>query len=258
MINNFILQKSDMIDLNKVENVNKLEEITTEILKSVESSTDPVIDTIKAIEKYNTDHKLPLDKRLTYWVTFGSNPVLIHVLHTEFRTNFAEITYFISTGTLESKFDANTPYGEPRMTSAHQGLMTLVVPFNQIYGVHFGSYNKTVIDPILTNEKGDETKITNIETKLSSELEKLNSIKATGNYRNYIVEFNRFMKQDGMNSIINYNYNREAYNLYITLWKQYLLLVENIVDHFEADTLPDPEIGLFTDETVDNYKKILE
>lgn len=262
MINNFIMQKSDMIDLNTVENVNKLEKITTEILNSVKDSANPVKDTITAIENYNTNHKLPIDKRLTYWITINGNPILVHVFHTEMRTNFAEITYFIGSGAVDAKYDSNTSYGEARMSKANQGLMTIVVPYEQIFAVSFGSYNTETIDPIFNNPEGDQTKISNIENKLRTELEKLNTIKSTGNLKGYIIEFSRFMKQDGINSAINYNYNREAYNLYITLWKQYLLLVENIVDHFEADTVPNPEIGLFTDEsgveTVDNYKKIIE
>lgn len=259
MINNFILQKSDMINLSEVENVNNLEDITTEILKSVKDSTSPTIDTIKAIEKYNTDHNLPLEKRITYWITFASNPILLHTLHTEFRAKFAEVTYFIGSGTVDAKYNATTMVGGvPRATEFKQGLITAVIPLEQIFAVSFGSYNTETIDSILYP---NTNKIPDIEIKLRKELSTLNSLKSDTKIRDFIIEFNRFMHQPGMNEVTNYNYNREAYNLYTTLWKTYLNKVENIVDHFEANTIPDPEIRLFNtvnNDTVENYKKILE
>lgn len=261
MINNFIMQKSDMIDLDKVENLNKLEEITTTILKSIEASKSPVKDTIEAIEKYNDDHKLPLWKRLDYWVTVDGNPTLLHAFHTIFRANFAEITCYITSGTIDAKFDGVNSFGQSRMTSSPQGFTTAIVPLDKLFGVSFGSYNTEIITPILENEKGDSTKITNIEILLRKELSTLNSLKSGGKLRDFIVEFSRFMNEDGVNDIKNYNYNREAYNLYTTLWTNYLNLVDNIVNHFETDVEKDPEIGLFGEigkETVDNYKKILQ
>lgn len=262
MINGFIMQKSDMIDLDKVENLINLENITTEIAESVKNSNDCVKDTINAIEKYNRDHKLPADKRLTYWVTVNGNPTLLHVFHTEFRNNFAEITYFIRSGTIDAKFDSNNNTAQPKLTSVKQGLITMVVPTSNIFAVSFGSYNTNTAGPILENKLGDETKISNIEIELRKEMSVLNTLAASGKTRDYIIHFNSFFNKPGYNDIKNYNYNREAYNLYVTLWKNYINFVENIIDSIEADTVETPVIGLFTNangvEQSENYKKILQ
>lgn len=263
MINDFIMQKSDMIDLNTVENVNKLEEITTEIMSSIsEDSKTPVKDIIAAIEKYNTDHKLPLDKRIDYWITADGNTYALHVLHAKLHTNYLEVTCRIDTGTVDARFDANSKYGDPKMSNAKQGLFTYCLAYEQLFGVAFGSYNKTVIDPLFENSMGDSTKISNIEIELRKELNYLNSLKSSGKLRDYIIEFNKTMHKPGFNDAKNYNYNREAYNLYTTLWTNYLNLIENIIDNIEADTVKTPEIGLFVDkdgvEDATNYKKILE
>lgn len=263
MINDFIMQKSDMIDLTTVQNVNKLEEITTEIMSSIsEDSKTPVKDIIAAIEKYNTDHKLPIDKRIDYWITADGNTYPLHVFYTKLHTNYLEVVCKIDSGTVNARFDANSNYGDPKMSEARQGFYTYCLAYEQLFGIAFGSYNKTLIDPIFENKLGDTDIIPNIEIELRKELSILNSLKATGKLRDYIIEFNKTMHRPGFNDAKNYNYNREAYNLYTTLWKSYINLVENVIDNIEADTVKTPEIGLFVNsegvEDATNYKKILE
>lgn len=273
MINDFILSASNKMNTSTSNQLNKLEDITTEITQSIQSSTSPVIDAIKKIEEYNSNKSIPLNKRIEYWVNVDGTINLLQVFHTHFfGTNGVQLTVYNRNGSPDMKYNKDGIHGEPSMESARQSLSTVITTTDKLYSISFGSYDKTYIDEILNDSAAKEARIPNLENLLRNELNKLNSLRSSGKLRDYYIEFNKFMHDNGLfidpntestkSSITPFDFNREACNLYNTIWKNYLLLTETIVDKFESDTEKDPEIGLFVDtdgnEDKESYKLILQ
>src|SRR5574344_997292 len=94
MINNFILQKSDMRTITEDSLISTNPSITKNILDNIidviSISTDMAAInacTIYAIEKYNTDNGLPFSKRIKYSISVSCPDIKINVLYGYFNNN---------------------------------------------------------------------------------------------------------------------------------------------------------------------------
>lgn len=225
MANTFIAKKADMINLDVASKaqLNRLEDFTKVICDKATS----VKDTIEAIETENNG--LPISKRKTYFVYLNSSSNPIHVVKTVFKDSLCIFTSLLNSGTVNLSYSGSNNYGKPHNDAAVQGYITVAAPLTSVVAVAFGSYNPDVIDGFNTLDADKEILI----KKLRKEIEKLNSLKASGMTRSYIIEFSRFMKEDSTNKINNYKYNIEAYNLYTTMWSTYLLDIEQIINNIK-------------------------
>ena len=260
MIDKFIMTKSDKIDVNTLPSNNKLDEITTSIVAKVEASTgdNPIIDTITAIEEYNAN--VPLYKKITYFLYIEGTPNPIMVLHSKINANYLVATVYSESGYPSFKYsDKSDGYGLTKMDSANQGYVTHIIPKTKLCDIAFGSYDNKSMETILKDPSVGRD--TSIQVKLKSELTKLNSLKASGQYRSYIIEFSKFMNLEEIKNSSNYEYNLEACNLYNQIWADYLNTIKGIIGRLTDKTNEKPlNIGLYTDadgnEIVDNYQKI--
>lgn len=262
MIDNFVMTKSDKIDVNGLPMNNKLDEITTNIVKTVEAGAgdDPVLDTIKAIEAHN--ETVPIYKKLHYFLYVEGTPNPIMVLHSKINAKYLIATVYCESGYPTFKYTNKTDgYGTAKMDSASQSYTTHIIPISKICDIAFGSYDNNSMKTILDDPTAGRSK--DIHIKLRSEYTKLNSLKASGQYRSYIIEFSRFMNTDEIKTSANYEYNIEAANLYNQMWSDYLNTVKGIIGRLNDKTNEKPLfIGLYTDkdgnELVENYQKIFD
>lgn len=226
MANTFIAKKSDMIDLANISKnqLNRLEDFT----KTVCDKTTSVRSSIEAIEAENDG--LPLSKRRTYFVYLSGSSEPLHVIHTKISAdNICFFTTIINNGTFNMKYDKFDYYGKPRTGAAVQGYITTVASLDSVIAVAFGSFNPDIIDAFKPLDNNKETLI----KKLRKEVEKLNSLKASGMIRSYVIEFSKFMKESDVSNADNYKFNIEAYNLYTTMWSNYLLDIEQIINNIK-------------------------
>lgn len=226
MANTFIAKKSDMIDLANISKnqLNRLEDFT----KTVCDKTTSVRSSIEAIEAENDG--LPLSKRRTYFVYLSGSSEPLHVIHTKISAdNICFFTTIINNGTFNMKYDKSDYYGKPRTEAAVQGYITTVAALDSVIAVAFGSFNPDIIDAFKPLDNNKETLI----KKLRKEVEKLNSLKASGMIRSYVIEFSKFMKESDVSNADNYKFNIEAYNLYTTMWSTYLLDIEQIINNIK-------------------------
>lgn len=226
MANTFIAKKSDMIDLADISKnqLNRLEDFT----KTVCDKTTSVRSSIEAIEAENDG--LPLSKRRTYFVYLSGSSEPLHVIHTKISAdNICFFTTIINNGTFNMKYDKFDYYGKPRTEAAVQGYITTVASLDSVIAVAFGSFNPDIIDAFKPLDNNKETLI----KKLRKEVEKLNSLKASGMIRSYVIEFSKFMKESDVSNADNYKFNIEAYNLYTTMWSTYLLDIEQIINNIK-------------------------
>ena len=226
MANTFIAKKSDMIDLADISKnqLNRLEDFT----KTVCDKTTSVRSSIEAIEAENDG--LPLSKRRTYFVYLSGSSEPLHVIHTKISAdNICFFTTIINNGTFNMKYDKFDYYGKPRTGAAVQGYITTVASLDSVIAVAFGSFNPDIIDAFKPLDNNKETLI----KKLRKEVEKLNSLKASGMIRSYVIEFSKFMKESDVSNADNYKFNIEAYNLYTTMWSTYLLDIEQIINNIK-------------------------
>ena len=236
MANTFIAKKSDMIDLADISKnqLNRLEDFT----KTVCDKTTSVRSSIEAIEAENDG--LPLSKRRTYFVYLSGSSEPLHVIHTKISAdNICFFTTIINNGTFNMKYDKFDYYGKPRTGAAVQGYITTVASLDSVIAVAFGSFNPDIIDAFKPLDNNKETLI----KKLRKEVEKLNSLKASGMIRSYVIEFSKFMKESDVSNADNYKFNIEAYNLYTTMWSTYLLDIEQIINNIKE-----------TDNGLSNFK----
>lgn len=226
MANTFIAKKSDMIDLANISKnqLNRLEDFT----KTVCDKTTSVRSSIEAIEAENDG--LPLSKRRTYFVYLSGSSEPLHVIHTKISAdNICFFTTIINNGTFNMKYDKFDYYGKPRTEAAVQGYITTVASLDSVIAVAFGSFNPDIIDAFKPLDNNKETLI----KKLRKEVEKLNSLKSSGMIRSYVIEFSKFMKESDVSNADNYKFNIEAYNLYTTMWSNYLLDIEQIINNIK-------------------------
>ena len=226
MANTFIAKKSDMIDLANISKnqLNRLEDFT----KTVCDKTTSVRSSIEAIEAENDG--LPLSKRRTYFVYLSGSNEPLHVIHTKISAdNICFFTTIINNGTFNMKYDKFDYYGKPRTEAAVQGYITTVAALDSVIAVAFGSFNPDIIDAFKPLDNNKETLI----KKLRKEVEKLNSLKSSGMIRSYVIEFSKFMKESDVSNADNYKFNIEAYNLYTTMWSNYLLDIEQIINNIK-------------------------
>ena len=226
MANTFIAKKSDMIDLANISKnqLNRLEDFT----KTICDKTTSVRSSIEAIEAENDG--LPLSKRRTYFVYLSGSSEPLHVIHTKISAdNICFFTTIINNGTFNMKYDKFDYYGKPRTEAAVQGYITTVASLDSVIAVAFGSFNPDIIDAFKPLDNNKETLI----KKLRKEVEKLNSLKASGMIRSYVIEFSKFMKESDVSNADNYKFNIEAYNLYTTMWSTYLLDIEQIINNIK-------------------------
>lgn len=226
MANTFIAKKSDMIDLADISKnqLNRLEDFT----KTVCDKTTSVRSSIEAIEAENDG--LPLSKRRTYFVYLSGSSEPLHVIHTKISAdNICFFTTIINNGTFNMKYDKFDYYGKPRTEAAVQGYITTVASLDSVIAVAFGSFNPDIIDAFKPLDNNKETLI----KKLRKEVEKLNSLKSSGMIRSYVIEFSKFMKESDVSNADNYKFNIEAYNLYTTMWSNYLLDIEQIINNIK-------------------------
>ena len=226
MANTFIAKKSDMIDLANISKnqLNRLEDFT----KTVCDKTTSVRSSIEAIETENDG--LPLSKRRTYFVYLSGSSEPLHVIHTKISAdNICFFTTIINNGTFNMKYDKFDYYGKPRTEAAVQGYITTVASLDSVIAVAFGSFNPDIIDAFKPLDNNKETLI----KKLRKEVEKLNSLKSSGMIRSYVIEFSKFMKESDVSNADNYKFNIEAYNLYTTMWSNYLLDIEQIINNIK-------------------------
>lgn len=247
MINDFYLTKSDILELES----GKAFTISSEVTKTIMSSATDPISLIKAIEKFNDDNKLPLNKRVKY--SIGISNVYLPVAKAyEVGSCIAICAYTQSGGT-------GFKYGEGensrKLISAKDAVATHLVPKDKITDVVFGTYDPskvTIFDEPIEDETEDISE-KELVKNLTILLNDINSMLSAGMYKSLIKKFNIEFKNKKYNSI-SYDYKPSAYSIYIALCEKYISACKTIVNEYNMtkEGLNDNIVRkfYFVDETI--------
>ena len=229
---NFILKRSDMQLLDEKSLLVNTSATTKKILSEWSGS---YTDLIAAIDKFNDDNEIPMNKRLTYNVTFpgGTITVLKTVKKGKLLICYATDNKY---GQVNVKYNSKTNF----IDTISQNISTFVVDPDKITCVSFGSYNPDDMNPIFDTMKPkasteSEFESNSIRTLLAKSYEELHALMAGGQLRLFIKKFNIIMGENGYRlNTYDYSYDPEAYNIYIKVWTDYLNIVSNIVNDYNS------------------------
>lgn len=217
MVGNYYA-KSDIINASKGEMTTSNPEVTKQILTGV---NDP-IGLILAVEKFNDDNKLPLNKRVKYSVGVGGYNYITVAKAYEMGDNMVIIGW--DKGgypTLEFN-DRN------QVSQAMSALSTHIVRKTAIFDVNIPSYDDTKLGNIFDFKTADEIREKDLITILTDLETDLANLLTSGQYRNLIEKFNYEFKKHHLNDY-NYKYKPYAYNVYIRVFSRYILAIKDIV-----------------------------
>lgn len=184
---------------------------------------------IDAIEKYNEDHNLNEKNRIKYSIGIGE--IYINVIH---AYKLSEETYAIigrdnnGYGILTKQNDSSKSNTFDTTISTH------IVDVNSITDVWFAGYDASKIGEILKPASNEVNGMTDseLEKTLTTLKTSLNSLESTGEYRLFFNKFTYEMKSKKLNEI-SYENKTKAYNIYTSIWVQYISMIKNIVANYK-------------------------
>lgn len=225
MISNFYITKSDIINPDEKD----FSLLSCKLTAQIQENAASVKDIIKNIETFN-DNK-PRNKRMKYSLYADGVNMPIYVAKSKFIENESYIFIYAYNGRGSMYVNTN----ENKNINLVDGITTFMFPIEKITGINFGSFNATDCEFLLNNKSDDmtEDKITSL---IVEEISTLNSLISCGEYRNAIIHFCLFMKNNKINSF-DFNYNSTAFNKYIMLCGIYLNLIKDIVGRHDDHTI---------------------
>lgn len=227
MINEFLIEKNDVVDIKNTTMQNN-NDVVKEILNGVTNH----YDLIKAIEKYNDDNKLPLNKRIKYSILVGATYISV-AKATEVGTETFLITSYDYTGSASFEYDE-----KGKLTKGSASLSTHLIKASDIIDVVVGGYDKTVIDPIQGNKTLDEISENELIRKITELDQSSFSYVTSGQYRSYIIAICNGFKKEHLNEY-SYAMKPAAYNLYLKLITKYFNVLKEIVIDYSGATTKD-------------------
>ena len=217
MINEFLIEKSDVVDV-KTTTMQNTNDVVKEILNGVTNH----YDLIKAIEKYNDDNKLPLNKRVKYSILVGAAYISV-AKATEVGTETFLVTSYDYTGSASFEYDE-----KGKLTKGSASLSTHMIKASDIIDVVINGYDKDVIDPIQGNKTLDEISENELIRKITDLDQSTFHYVTSGQYRSYIIAICNGFKKEHLNEY-SYTMKPAAYNLYLKLITKYFNVLKEIV-----------------------------
>lgn len=217
MINNFLIEKSDVVDTKNTTMQNN-NDVVKEILNGVTNH----YDLVKAIEKYNDDNKLPLNKRVKYSILVGAAYISV-AKATEVGTETFLVTSYDYTGSASFEYDE-----KGKLTKGSASLSTHMIKASDIIDVVINGYDKDVIDPIQDNKTLDEISESELIRKITDLDQNTFHYVTSGQYRSYIVAICNGFKKEHLNEY-SYTMKPAAYNVYLKLITKYFNVLKEIV-----------------------------
>jgi hypothetical protein len=217
MINEFLIEKSDVVDTKDTTMQN-----TNDVVKEILDGVTNHYDLIKAIEKYNDDNKLPLNKRVKYSILVGAAYISV-AKATEVGTETFLVTSYDYTGSASFEYDE-----KGKMTKGSASLSTHMIKAADVLDVVIKGYDKDVIDPIQGNKTLDEISESELIRKITDLDQNTFHYVTSGQYRSYIVAICNGFKKEHLNEY-SYTMKPAAYNLYLKLITKYFNVLKEIV-----------------------------
>lgn len=223
MINNFLIEKSDVVDTTTTTMQNN-NGVVKEILNGVTNH----YELIKAIEKYNDDNKLPLNKRVKYSILVGASYISV-AKATEVGTETFLVTSYDYTGSASFEYDE-----KGKLIKGSASLSTHMIKASDIIDVVINGYDKDVIDHIQDNKTLDEISESELIRKITELDQNTFHYVTSGQYRSYIIAICNGFKKEHLNEY-SYTMKPAAYNVYLKLITKYFnVLKEIVIDHYAA------------------------
>lgn len=227
----FYLTKSDFNVLTSTDDITANSKNATQAI--MEGVTDN-ISLIKSIEAYNTTNNLSLNKRVKYSIGLKSG-VYIPVLYSYFTNNENTLVIVSNEQSGHTSLEYEQDSKEyPKMISAKSAVSTHVVPVENIIDVMFGNYDPSEVD-IFEKTGGDSTNTMSekeLVNKLSVLLSDINALHSAGMYKDLIKKINYEFKKHAYDTL-DYNYNTNAYSIYIQIADKYLSIINEIYYNYE-------------------------
>lgn len=224
MINEFLIEKSDVVDAKDTTMQN-----TNDVVKEILDGVTNHYDLIKAIEKYNDDNKLPLNKRIKYSILVGAAYISV-AKATEVGVETFLVTSYDYTGSASFEYDE-----KGKLTKGSASLSTHMIKAADILDVVIKGYDKDVIDPIQGNKTLDEISESELIRKITDLDQNTFHYVTSGQYRSYIVAICNGFKKEHLNEY-SYTMKPAAYNLYLKLITKYFNVLKEIVVDYSAAT----------------------
>lgn len=223
MINEFLIEKNDVVDIKNTTMQNN-NDVVKEILNGVTNH----YELIKAIEKYNDDNKLPLNKRIKYSILVGAAYISV-AKATEVGTETFLVTSYDYTGSASFEYDE-----KGKLTKGSASLSTHMIKAADIIDVVIAGYDKDVIEHIQDNKTLDEISESELIRKITELDQSTFSYVSSGQYRSYIIAVCNGFKKEHLNEY-SYTMKPAAYNLYLKLITKYFnVLKEIVIDYYTA------------------------
>lgn len=225
MIQDFYITAKDIVDpKNKDFSVYSCE-LTAQLM---EGATD-LLSLIRNIENFNGDK--PRGKRVDYALTVNGQCTPFCVAKARFLEGDDYIFVYVynSNGSMYVTNDNDS-------IDIIDGITTYMIKVDQITAVNFGSFNKEDCGFLLNSSKDNTVTEDKITSLIENEIQSINSLISSGEYRSAINHFCIFMKNNNINGF-DYNYNSKAYNRYIKLVGIYMNLIKSIVGRHDDPTI---------------------
>jgi len=227
MIDGFYYEKSDMITKD-----NAFLTQTDPYLyaKHILSTSNTPLDTLTAIENYNTANNLDIYNRIPYLVFLRCGISFNVIKAVKKGTSYHLIGYD------EHGFTTMRHSDNGENSRVLQSLVTLVVNQDNIEAVSIGAYDMdNVIDIVGTRQTSIEVtdELYNILTKMRSDI---NALDASGQWRNLINMFNINMNKYSLNDKNQIGRSAKLYNMYVVCFEKYIQIVRNIVQFHDDET----------------------
>lgn len=251
---NGLLSITDMVDVGRNETTMTTydENVVSEIMTGVTSR----IDLITAIEKYNSDHKLPYNKRVRYTIAVSNNYISVLTAYKLSETELCVIGWD-QNGYPDFKYNEKGVIEEARAS-----LSTHIIAIENINDVVIGKCDPSAIENIFTFKTLDEIDEKTLINQLNQVYDGIFSLITSGYYRSAINKFNYEFKKYDFNGY-TYEHKNSAYTLYARLYMKYVLVLKEIImDSLNPDRVEyNPELAPTRKnkfEFVDNLEESLE
>ncbi len=254
MIQDFYITAKDIIDPKTKDFSTHSCELTAQLMEGA----NDLLSLIRNIEAFNGDK--PRGKRVDYTLTVNGQCTPFCVSKTKFLEGNDDYIFayvYNSNGSMYVTNDNNS-------VNLVDGITTYMIKVDQITAVNFGSFNKEDCAFLLDSSRDNVVTEDKISSLIETEIQNINGLISSGEYRSAINHFCIFMKNNNINGF-DYNYNSKAYNRYVKLVSIYMNLVKNIVSRHDDPTInvnnpniPNKMYFFENKEKMDEFIKIAE
>ena len=203
-----------------------------EFVKTLMTGVTSKATMIDAIENYNENHKLNEKERVKYSIGLGD--FYVNVVHAYKLGGNSSTTYAVI-GRDNNGYGILNKSGDASISNTFDtSISTHIVDVADITDVWIAGYDSSKIGDILSEFSGTEEnpistrELEKILTDLKTEL---NGLLSTGEYRMFFNKFTYVMKSKKLNEI-SYENKTTAYNIYTSIWVNYISTIKNILANF--------------------------